>query len=245
MLTREGPVRFSAVVSPLISTVAVFVLSGPAPLKLEQCRLRRRSRFRRSRFRPAVAQSIEKRGGVPRVRDRERHRGRSAVALRRGAGVTRGDRDVVERGCRTPAASACRARRRRAATIVPTTRSERDVLRVISRSLRPENARPVLAGTSVHRMSLRRGYRRVTSRNGCETVGRNTYPISGTDRGSLARRAGASNCSVARCASWIWAVTSDGIRIAISARRGELPARPARQREQRRDPSRTRVRLPR
>jgi hypothetical protein len=44
-----------------------------------------------------------------------------------------------------------------AATIVPTTRSERDVLRVISKIPPSENARPVLAGTSVHRMSLRRG----------------------------------------------------------------------------------------
>jgi len=44
-----------------------------------------------------------------------------------------------------------------AATIVPTTRSERDVLRVISKIPPSGNARPVLAGTSVHRMSLRRG----------------------------------------------------------------------------------------
>lgn len=44
-----------------------------------------------------------------------------------------------------------------AATIVPTTRSERDVLRVISKIPPSGNARPVLAGTFVHRMSLRRG----------------------------------------------------------------------------------------
>ena len=124
-----------------------------------------------------------------------------------------------------------------AATIAPTTRRDKDVIRFMQPSVRERQT--IRSGRPCAGCPFEGGYRRVTSSGRGERWGRNTYPESGTGSGWIApSTSSASRCSVARCASWMCAVTSDGIRIATSASGASFPPdRPVSARTMRHAPS--------